>query len=143
MRRRRRPSVRRSNRSVFHFPGGVRQSFPIPVAGTAVDSGGAHPGIAQVRVSIKNVEHSEYYCGPVGCNGDPSHLWTTTFTSIPAALATPGAVSTGWTASFPTYDHPHNYAINAWAIDLDGERDPTNANVHPICVRDPGSGCYS
>jgi len=131
------------SKSVFHFPGGVRQSFTIPVAGTAVDSGGAHAGIAQVRVSIKNVEHSEYYCGPAGCKGDPSHLWTTTFTSIPAVLATPGAVSTSWTASFPTYDHPHNYAISAWAIDLDGERDPTNANAHPICVRDPGSGCYS
>jgi outer membrane protein assembly factor BamB len=129
--------------SVYHFPSGVRQSFVIPISGTAVDSGGAHPGIAEVRVSIKNVEHSEYYCGPGGCAGDPTHLWSTKFASVPAKLASPGAVSTGWTSSFPTYDHPHNYAINAWAIDRDGERDPINANAHPICVRDPGSGCYS
>ena len=128
---------------MFHFPNNIRQSFPIAVSGTALDSGGSLPGIAEVRVSIKNIEHSEYYCGPAGCPGDPTHLWTTKFVSIAAVLASPGALSTTWTSSFPTYDHPHNYAINAWAIDRNGERDPTNANVHPICVRDAGSGCYS
>ena len=58
-------------KSVFHFPNNVRQVFTIPIAGTAVDSGGSLPGIAQVRVSIKNIEHSEYYCGPGGCPGTP------------------------------------------------------------------------
>ncbi len=131
------------SKSVFHFPNDVRQVFTIPIAGTAVDSGGSLPGIAQVRVSIKNIEHSEYYCGPAGCPGDPTHVWTSKFVSILATLASPGAVSTSWTSSFQTYDHPHNYAITAWAIDRNGERDPTNANVHPICVRDAKSGCYS
>jgi hypothetical protein len=131
------------SKSVFHFPNNVRQVFTIPITGTAVDSGGSLPGIAQVRVSVKNIEHSEYYCGSGGCPGDPTHVWTTKFISIPAILASPGAVSTTWTSSFQTYDHPHNYAITAWAIDRNGERDPTNANVHPICVRDAKSGCYS
>jgi hypothetical protein len=121
----------------------VRQVFTIPIAGTAVDSGGSLPGIAQVRVSIKNIEHSEYYCGPGGCPGDPTHVWTTKFVSILATLTSPGAISTSWTSSFLTYDHPHDYAITAWAVDRNGERDPTNANVHPICVRDAKSGCYS
>jgi outer membrane protein assembly factor BamB len=131
------------SKSVFHFPNNVRQSFTIPITGTAVDPAGAHPGVAQVWLSVKNIEHSEYYCGPGGCPGDPTHLWRSQFISIPAALASPGATSTTWTSSFPTYDHPHDYAITAWAIDNDGQRDPTNANVHPICVRDAGSGCYS
>jgi hypothetical protein len=91
----------------------------------------------------RNAVAGEYYCGPGGCPGDPTHVWTTKFVSILATLASPGAVSTTWTSSFQTYDHPHNYAITAWAIDRNGERDPTNANVHPICVRDAKSGCYS
>jgi hypothetical protein len=131
------------SKSVLHFPNNVRQVFTMPIAGTAVDSGGSLPGIAQVRVSIKNIEHSEYYCGPGGCPGGPTHVWTTKFVSILATLASPGAISTSWTSSFLAHGHPHNYAITTWAIDRNGERGPTNANVHPICVRDAKSGCYS
>jgi outer membrane protein assembly factor BamB len=127
-------------KQVFHFPGGTRQSFPITVQGTATDAGGANRGIASVKVVIKNIEHGEFYCGSAGCStgGGESSSWRPVFTILNASLASPGANSTTWTITFPTYDHPHKYRITAWAVDRDGEEDATRAIVSRICVRDVG-----
>jgi outer membrane protein assembly factor BamB len=135
-------------RQVFHFPlqSGDPQKFDcdspsppctITITGTATDSGGAHPGIAKVQVIVKNIQHSEYYCGP-----DPSQpaggCWqATSFTNL-ATLTSPGANSTNWSLTFQVYDHPHQYRITAFATDLDGETDPIRAVVNKICVNDPG-----
>jgi outer membrane protein assembly factor BamB len=129
---------------VFYFPAG-RASFPLTVGGTATDTGGANPGVADVRVVIKNIEHNEYYCGPAGCPvaGGGRVSWSGAFTSVPATLSNPAGTSTDWSYSFPTYDHPHKYRIVAWAVDADGEVDNTRAVVDRICVRDPGDSTCS
>jgi outer membrane protein assembly factor BamB len=127
-------------KQIFHFPGGVRQSFPITVTGTATDPGGSQRGITAVKVVIKNIEHGEFYCGSNGCSsgGGESTAWRPVFTILDASLGNPGGNSTTWSITFPTYDHPHKYRITAWAFDADGEQDQTRAVVSRICVRDPG-----
>jgi hypothetical protein len=126
-------------KQIFYFPNGVRASFVIPFSGTATDlSTGAKPGIRKVNVSVRNIEHGDYYCGPAGCPNSPGQYWQPTFISFLATLSNPGALSTNWSASFPTYDHPHSYRIMAWAVDLNYEVDQTRASVDRICVRDPG-----
>ena len=98
-----------------------------------------------MRVTVLNIEHSEYYCGPAGCPNQPGVFWRAAYISFLATLASPSATQTSWKTSFPTYDHPHRYRISAWAIDLDGQVDTTKAAVNPICVRDPGdsSACVA
>jgi outer membrane protein assembly factor BamB len=128
-----------TNKKIFTFPGGIRQSFPITVDGTAVDAGGTLPGVRAVKVVILNIDHTEYFCGTPGCGGGESSSWTPVFTSVNATLASPNATSTTWTLTFPTYDHPHDYRITAWAIDRNGQADTTRAKVNRICVRDPGT----
>lgn len=134
------------NYTVVQFPG-ARQSFPITVQGTATDTGGAHNGIAFVRLTVMNVEHGEYYCGSPGCagtsTGDGPGSWGPTLATVNAVLANPGAASTTWTLTFPTYDHPHKYRITAWAQDLDGNVDATRVLVGPVCVRDVGDNTCS
>jgi outer membrane protein assembly factor BamB len=129
-------------RQVFHPP--VNSStglfivpYYIQVSGNAVDSGGANPGIAKVFVSVRNIEHGEYNCGPA-TSGSPEGCWQPTFTSQLATLANPGAASTNWTFQFPIYDHPHKYRIVAWAVDKDNEVDPTRFVIGRICIRNPG-----
>jgi outer membrane protein assembly factor BamB len=133
-----------ASKQVFHFEqntdGSVRrESFEIAVRGTATDSGGTKVGVQRVVVVIKNWEHGEYWCGAAGCPSKPSQFWRPEWTAVNATLAAPGAASTGWTTSFFTYDHPHSYRIEAWAIDRDGEKDNTRPVVFPVCVRDPGN----
>lgn len=127
-------------KQVFFFPGGVRQSFNITIRGTATDTGGAHPGVQKVIVQVKNREHGEYFCGAPGCAGGSgeSTAWGPTFVPVPATLDQPGATSTGWSLTIPTYDHPHSYFIAAWAVDKDGEIDQSRAMVARFCVRDSG-----
>lgn len=127
-------------KQIFNFPGGVRQSFPITVSGTATDPGGSRRGITSVKIVIKNIEHGEFYCGSSGCatGGGETTSWRPVYTILDATLANPGGNSTDWSFTFPTYDHPHKYRITAWAIDADGEQDQTRATVSRICVRDPG-----
>jgi hypothetical protein len=124
-------------KQVFFFPDG-RNSFPITTAGTATDTAGTHPGVKKVQVTVLNIEHAEYYCGPAGCPGLPGVFWRAQYIAFVATLATPKATSTAWTTTFPTYDHPHRYRIAAWATDLDGQPDTSKAQVQRICVRDPG-----
>ena len=119
-----------TRKQVFNFPPGSQQSFPITISGVASDAGGQNPGVREVVVVIKNIEHVEYFCG------GPSCTWTPRFTKLYATLDRPGATSTNWSFTFSVYDHPHRYSITAWAVDRDGERDPTKAKVSPICVRD-------
>ena len=128
-----------TRKQVFNFPTS-QQSINITVTGTATDTTGARPGVKNVMVVIKNIEHSEYYCGSGGCPGatGESPFWMPTYAAVPATLSSPGATSTSWSLTFSTFDHPHKYSISAWAVDLDGEKDPTKARVSPICVRDPG-----
>lgn len=131
---------------VFHFPDGQRQSFPITIRGTASDSGGATPGIAKVLVTVTNIEHSERYCGAPGCGGGTEEgmsEWGSQYAAVPATLSSPGATSTEWTLTFPTYDHPHKYRITAYAVDRDGERDATPFAVQRICIRDVGDNACS
>ena len=123
---------------LFTFPNG-RQSFNITITGTATDTKGTKPGVATVYVVVQNMEHGEYFCGPVGCGGGETGRWIPMWFKIAATVASPGAKSTTWTLTFPTYDHPHTYSITAWAIDRNGNADPFRASVSRICVKDPGA----
>jgi len=136
-------------KQVFHFPlkPGDNTKFDcdspqppcaITITGTATDSGGAHPGIKQVNVTVRNIEHSEYYCGPDPSNLEGGGCWSPTTVVEKATLGSPGATSTSWTLTFQAYDHPHKYRIVAWAVDNDNEQDPVRASVDRICLRDPG-----
>jgi outer membrane protein assembly factor BamB len=134
-------------RQVFHFPLNAVGHFDcdspqppcaITITGTATDSGGAHPGVQQVRVTVRNIEHSEYYCGPNPSNLEGGGCWSPTTVINSATLASPGATSTTWSLTFQAYDHPHKYRIVAWAVDKDGEQDPIRASVGRICLRVPG-----
>lgn len=127
-----------TRKQVFNFKPGSQESFPITISGVASDAGGENRGVHEVVVVIKNIEHVEYYCGAPGCatGAGESAEWTPRFTKLLATLDRPGANSTNWTITFPVYDHPHRYSITAWAVDRDGERDPTKAKVSPICIRD-------
>lgn len=113
------------------------------VEGTATDTAGARPGVASVWIVVKNLEHNEYYCGLAGCSSSgESTSWQPTYKKLAVPLGSPGAQTTGWTFSFPTYDHPHNYRVTAWAVDLDGYQDLVNPTIR-ICVRDAGGeACY-
>lgn len=130
-------------RQIFHPPccdpstNGFFMPYYIEVAGTANDVGGANPGVRLVRVSVRNVDHGEYWCGSSGCPGNPDTFWRPTFTSVLADLSAPGATETDWTTQFLIYDHEHKYRIIAWAIDKDGYADPVRATVNRICVNDP------
>jgi outer membrane protein assembly factor BamB len=127
---------------VFHAPT-AGEAFTIVVRGTATDTQGGTPGIAQVWVVVKNLEHNEYYCGAVGCGSSgESSSWQPTYKKVAATVALPGATSTMWTFSFLTYDHPHRYRISAWAVDRDGNQDLVNPSIR-ICVRAVGDEvCY-
>ncbi len=136
-------------RQIFHPP--VDPAFPcnstveckyqmpyyVNISGTATDTAGAHPGVKYVRVSVRNIQHGDYYCGDAGCPGEPSVFWQPTFTSFLANLGSPGATSTSWSSHFLIYDHQHQYRIIAWAIDNDNVSDPVRANLAKICVNDP------
>lgn len=65
-------------------------------------------------------------------------VWRTQYSTLQATLGQPNAVSTAWSLTFSVMDHAHKYSITAWATDRDGEVDPTNVRVSPICIRDPG-----
>lgn len=130
-------------KQVFNFPAGTQQPIDITVAGTASDTRGDLPGVLEVMVVIQNLDHEpgEYYCGAAGCPvaGGESRFWQPSYTVVPAVVANPGATSTSWTMTFSTFDHPHKYSIVAWAVDRDGEKDPTKARTSPICVRNAGT----
>ena len=130
-------------KQVFNFPKDTQQPINITVTGTASDTRGAQPGVQEVMVVIQNLDHEprEYYCGAAGCPvavGE-SRFSQPTYTVVPAVVANPGATSTSWTMTFSTFDHPHKYSIVAWAVDRDGEKDPTKARTSPICVRNFGT----
>ena len=86
-------------RQVFHFPvnsitGRFDCDSPQPpclitITGTATDTGGAHPGVQQVRVTVRNIEHSEYYCGPDPSNSEGGGCWSPTTVVNNATLASP------------------------------------------------------
>jgi outer membrane protein assembly factor BamB len=128
---------------IFSFPvdgsGNVQHiHFPIPIRGSAVDTAGTPAGVSYVWIVIRNIEHDEYYCGPAGCGSASTTGWAPTWRKLKVVVASPGATSTSWSYSFPTYDHEHNYRITAWAVDANGQQDLTRAHVR-ICVRDPGA----
>jgi outer membrane protein assembly factor BamB len=128
-------------KQVFNLPS-PQAPIDITVTGTATDTTGAQPGVQEVMVVIQNIEHEprEYYCGSEGCldSTGESRFWRPTYTAVRAEVANPGATSTSWSMTFSTFDHPHKYSIVAWAVDRDGEKDPTKARVSPICVRNTG-----
>jgi hypothetical protein len=134
--------------AVLHFPldgngDPIYEPFQIEVSGAAWDTGGAHPGVDHVLATVFNAEHEEYYCGSPGCGvSGESSSWSPMLTVLTVPVADPGATSTTWTTSFPTYDHPHTYRIAVWAVDLDNRADPARAAVY-VCVRPPGEEiCY-
>jgi outer membrane protein assembly factor BamB len=127
-------------KQVIAFPGGERQPFPVTISGTATDPTGSNRGIAKVFIYVKNREHGEYYCGAGGCPAQGGEVsdWSPTYKKLEAVVDSPGAESTTWSYTFPTYDHPHSYFVAAWAQDSSGEIDQTRAQVQRFCVRDPG-----
>jgi hypothetical protein len=130
-------------KQVFHFPqnpdGTTNYTpFSIDVTGTATDPGGANPGIATVWVVVENIQHEEFYCGPAGCPGTSGEYWRPSFARFAATLDAPGATSTNWSASFLVYDHPHTYAVTAFAVDQDKNRDTLKPKARPVCVDNPG-----
>ena len=123
--------------AVITFPGGTRQQFPVTVRGTATDPGGTTRGIKEVHVTIQNLEHGEYFCGPPGCNSFGTSRWITEDLRPKATLASPGANTTTWSISVPMYDHPHSYMVTAWAIDENGLVEQSRP-TRTFCVRDAG-----
>jgi outer membrane protein assembly factor BamB len=121
-----------TNMQIFRFPGGVRQEFDVPIAGTATDSGGTLVGVRKVFVTIKNREHGDYYCATC------TPRWQPTVTRNVATLTTPNATSTQWRLNMRTYDHPHSYHVQAWAQDRDNKHDTTRAILSRFCVKDAG-----
>lgn len=132
-----------ARKEIFLFPPSGPTSFPITVEGTATDLSGAHPGVTKVKVVVRNIEHDEYFCGGPGCSGSAGEFtaFSPRHKAVLATLSDPGATTTDWTLTFPAYDHPHKYAITAYAVDRDGEVDATKARVSPVCVRNPGGTC--
>jgi hypothetical protein len=129
-------------RQIFHPPccdgsGHYFMPYYIQISGTATDTAGTNPGVKYVRVSVRNIQHGEYWCGPDGCPGAPGTFWRPAATSVLATLSSPGGTSTDWNTQFLIYDHEHSYRIVAWAIDNDKVADPTRASVNKICVNDP------
>jgi outer membrane protein assembly factor BamB len=119
-------------------PGGLFfMPYYVQITGTAVDTAGAHPGVKQVQVSVRNIQHGEYWCGSGGCPGEPGVYWRPAFTSVLATLSAPGATSTNWNTQFLIYDHEHSYRIVAWATDNDGIADPIRASLGRVCVNWP------
>jgi outer membrane protein assembly factor BamB len=123
---------------VFNLPNPPAE-FSINTHGTATDDEGAHPGVKEVDVTIFNIQHNEYWCGPSGCPGDPGDDYSPAYHVVKATLSAPNATSTDWSLDFTVMDHPHDYRVNAWAIDLDGNNDESKAVVSRICVRQAGS----
>ncbi len=128
-----------THKQVFNLPGGTA-AVPITVSGTATDTAGPSPGVAEVKVVVLNLQHTEYWCGRPGCAGAGSHdgQWTSVFTAVNVPLSNPGAQSTRFSVTFPSYDHPHDYRVTAWAVDKAGHADPFKATVGKVCVRLPG-----
>ncbi len=81
-----------------------------------------------VKVIVENLDHGEYFCGPVGCNqsaADPNYRWTSDFArAVNATLS-----GTNWTLSVPLFSHSHNYRVTAYAIDRDGKLDQSRPIV--------------
>jgi outer membrane protein assembly factor BamB len=109
-----------TDKRTFIIPGGSDSAFDISVGGTATDTGGTKPGVAQVVLSVRNVEHAEYFCGAPLCNG---YGWSYVGgpTTYQATLGSPNAVTTTWSSTVQVYGHPHTYVVTAWAIDRDGQ----------------------
>jgi hypothetical protein len=89
---------------------------------------------------VQNVEHNEYYCGSATCNSFGPNPWIPDPVSFNAQLASPGAATTGWSFTFPTYDHPHSYVVTVWAIDRDGHVQQVRSSVR-FCVDTTSSTC--
>jgi hypothetical protein len=125
-------------KQVFSLPA-VAAPVPITVKGTATDTAGAHPGVDQVKLVVLNLQHTEYWCGSPGCAAPgTSAEWTTVFTAVNVPITGRGTPNASFTITWPSYDHPHDYRVTAWAIDNDGNPDPFKASVNKICVRLPG-----
>ncbi len=130
-------------RQLYHPPccdsstGLFLMPYYVRIAGTAGDTAGAHPGVQSIRLTVRNIQHGEYWCGQAGCPGQPGVYWRPQYTSVLADLSAPGATSTDWSTKFLIYDHEHTYRIVTWAIDNDGIADPTRASVSRICVNWP------
>jgi outer membrane protein assembly factor BamB len=112
------------------------EPYYVNITGTATDTQGTNPGVKYVRVSVRNIQHGEYWCGDAGCPGEPDVFWQPTFTYVLATLGTPGGTSTTYSTHFEVYDHEHSYRIVAWAIDNDGNADPTRA-TGKTCINWP------
>jgi outer membrane protein assembly factor BamB len=124
-------------KQVFHFPVDG-DPFTIHVVGTATDTEGDTPGVDHVLISVRNIDHGEYYCGSPGCgSAGGSSAWRSDYAALFVPVSAPGATSTTWSFSFTTYDHPHNYRIRAWAVDEDGNEEVTRATVR-VCVNAAG-----
>ena len=102
-----------ASKSVFHFPNNIRQSFPIAVVGhrarlrwlAARHRRGA--GLDQEHRAQRVLLRAGWM------PGRPHPPVDDQVRQHRGRAGVAGRLSTTWTSSFPTYDHPHNYAINA------------------------------
>jgi outer membrane protein assembly factor BamB len=107
-------------------------------SGDASDQPGADAGVQTVKVVILNRENNEYYCGSAGCppgsTTTVSPDWASGFRSVAASLGSPGALSTTWTLTVVTPPVASNFKLQAWAVDVTGNADPTKASAR-FCTK--------
>ncbi|MCU1427901.1 MAG: WD40-like repeat protein [Actinomycetia bacterium] len=128
-----------SNQTIV-FPGGVPQTFNVTISGTATDSGGTTPGVATVWATVENIDHGEWFCGNPTCNQFGTVPWIGDYTPFSTTLTNPGAISTSWSFTMPTYDHPHAYQVTVWAQDRDGHVQQLRQPV-TFCVKTAAGPC--
>jgi outer membrane protein assembly factor BamB len=129
-----------ANGTTLLFPGGVPQTFNVTVSGSASDTGGTTPGVATVWALVENIDHGEYYCGSPTCNQFGTVPWIGDAVPFATTLGNPGATTTAWSFTMPTYDHPHAYRATVWAQDRDGHVQQLRPSV-TFCVDTTAHAC--
>ena len=88
---------------------------PIAIDGTASDN----TGVAGVKYSVQHQRSAQWWTGSA---------WSTTQTWFNATVASPGATSTGWSATW-TPPSAGRYYVYAAAVDGSGNQDATPADT--------------
>jgi outer membrane protein assembly factor BamB len=87
---------------------------PITVSGSATDD----TGVQAVEVAVKNKNTAHWWSAATG-------TWVLPYTENPATLAKPKTTSTTWSTTFPASSVGTSYYIQADALDIDSQEDPS------------------